>query len=63
MEDANGRPLAEGAPRTYADGSIIELGCNAHARCKSEAVEPIHRRVAGEALAYWTALYAAEAEA
>jgi transposase len=51
------------ADRTYADGSIIELGCNAHARCKFEDVEPIHRRAAGEALAFWTALYAVEADA
>lgn len=51
------------ADQTYRDGSIVECGCNAHARRKFEEAEETDRRLAGEALAFWTELYAVEAEA
>ena len=41
----------------------VECGCNAHARRKFEDAEVNFRKVAGQALAFWTALYAIEAEA
>jgi transposase len=51
------------ADRTFLDRSLIECGCNAHARRKFEDAEVNFRKLAGEALAFWTALYAIEAEA
>ena len=51
------------ADRTFRHAALIECGCNAHARRKFEDAETGFRKVAGEALAFWTALYAIEAEA
>lgn len=51
------------ADRTFLHASLIECGCNAHARRKFEEAETNYRKLAGEALAFWTALYAIEAEA
>lgn len=51
------------ADRTYAAGGIIECGCNAHARRMFEDAEASERRVASEAVAFWTSLYAVERQA
>jgi len=51
------------ADQTFLDAALIECGCNAHARRKFEEAETNFRTLAGEALAFWTALYAIEAEA
>lgn len=51
------------ADQTFDDPNIVECGCNAHARRKFEDCEAIDRKVAGEAIAFWTALYAIEAQA
>ena len=60
-----GRELGEttGTGHTFRHAALIECGCNAHARRKFEDAETGFRKVAGEALAFWTALYAIEAEA
>lgn len=78
LEDDNGKPPAVAVPRyagfvvadaasvadkTFLDAALIECGCNAHARRKFEDAEVNFRKVAGQALAFWTALYAVEAEA
>ncbi|MEI7926408.1 MAG: IS66 family transposase [Chloroflexota bacterium] len=79
LEDANGKATAPDAPgrfrgyqvadaasvsdRTYAAGGIIECGCNAHARCMFVDAESNHRRLAGEAIAFWTGLYRIEKQA
>jgi transposase len=54
---------ASTANRTFLSGQIVECGCNAHARRNFEDAEETERRLAGEALGFWTALYAVEAEA
>ena len=51
------------ADRTFEDPNIVECGCNAHARRKFEDCETVDRKVAGEAIAFWTALYAVESKA
>lgn len=51
------------ADRTYLGGSVIECGCNAHARRMFEHAEATERRLASEALAFWSALYRTEREA
>lgn len=51
------------ADRTFFHASVVECGCNAHARRKFEDAEVNFRKVAGEAVAFWTALYAIEADA
>ena len=51
------------ADRTFRDSALLECGCNAHARRKFEDAETNFRKLSGEALAFWTALYAIEAEA
>jgi transposase len=51
------------ADQTYGDGSIVECGCNAHARRKFEEAEETDRQLAGEALAFWSALYQVEERA
>jgi hypothetical protein len=54
---------ASNADRNFLDGTVIECGCNAHARRKFEEAEESNRRVATEAIAFWTGLYAVEKEA
>lgn len=51
------------ADRTFDDPNIVECGCNAHARRNFEDCEAVDRKVAGEAIAFWTALYAIESAA
>lgn len=48
------------ADRTYAAGGIVECGCNAHARCMFVDAEASEPRVAAEAIAFWSVLYAVE---
>lgn len=54
---------ASTADRTFRHIGVIECGCNAHAFRKFEDAEESQRIVAGEALAFWRALYAIEAQA
>lgn len=78
LEGAGGTPAAKDTPRfvgyqvadaasvadrTYAAGGIVECGCNAHARRMFEEAEANERRVASEALAFWSVLYAIERQA
>lgn len=78
LEGDDGRPLPHGAlrytgylvadaannaDRTMKAEGIVECGCVAHARRKFEEAEPTHRRLSGEAIAFFTALYALDAEA
>lgn len=48
------------ADQTYKDGSVVECGCNAHARRKFEEAEETDRQLSGEALSFWSALYQVE---
>jgi transposase/uncharacterized coiled-coil protein SlyX len=78
LEGADGKEPTKGTPRyagdlvadassiadrTYCSGDINECGCNAHARRKFEDAELTERRIASEAIAFWTALYAVERKA
>lgn len=78
VEGANGGKPEEDAPRfvgfqvadaasiadrTYLGGTIVECGCNAHARRMFEHAEATDRRLASEALAFWTVLYRVERQA
>jgi transposase len=75
LEGPGRKPPAEGTPRfagyqvadaasvadqTYTCGGIVECGCNAHARRMFEEAEASEPRVAGEAIAFWSVLYAVE---
>lgn len=51
------------ADRTYACGGVVECGCNAHARRMFEEAEASEPRTAGEAIAFWSVLYAVERRA
>lgn len=51
------------ANRTYRCGCVVECGCNAHARCMFVDAEASEPRVAGEAIAFWSVLYAVERRA
>lgn len=71
-EPAKGTPRFSGyqvadassiADRTYLGGDITECGCNAHARRMFEEAESNERRVASDAVAFWSVLYRVEREA
>lgn len=78
LEGPAGTPPAKGTPRfagyqvadaasvadrTYTCGGVVECGCNAHARRMFEEAETSEPRVAGEAIAFWSVLYAVERQA